>query len=184
MKRKNLARRKSWLRSRTRTAPYEANPQFGEQRMLACSYFTFFMRRCLRLFAVVHGFRYFRLLHFWRIRAYQVLGCLIYFLFTQSCHQYFISHRHRRNIGFYLKRCPYACQPFNYATANTTGKYVSARSFSFDLCLACTSYVFHKSSWRITSPCTSVRRRSMPLWRKVRRLWSMPSRCRTVAWMS
>ncbi len=35
-----------------------------------------------------------------------------------------------------------------------------------------------------TWPCTSVRRRSMPLWRTVRRVWSMPSRCRIVAWMS
>ncbi len=34
---------------------------------------------------------------------------------------------------------------------------------------------------RITWPWTSVRRRSMPLWRKVSRVWSMPSRCSTVA---
>ena len=33
----------------------------------------------------------------------------------------------------------------------------------------------------MTWPCTSVRRRSMPLWRKVSLVWSMPRRCRTVA---
>ncbi|MFT5129854.1 MAG: hypothetical protein ACI8W8_003483 [Rhodothermales bacterium] len=36
----------------------------------------------------------------------------------------------------------------------------------------------------ITWPWTSVRRRSMPLWRKVRASWSMPSKWRIVAWMS
>src|SRR5262249_9548480 len=36
----------------------------------------------------------------------------------------------------------------------------------------------------MTWPCTSVRRRSMPLWRTVSRSWSMPSRCSTVAWTS
>ena len=33
----------------------------------------------------------------------------------------------------------------------------------------------------ITSPCTSVSRRSMPLWRYVSVVWSMPSRRMTVA---
>ena len=37
---------------------------------------------------------------------------------------------------------------------------------------------------RMTWPWTSVKRRSMPLWRKVSRVWSMPSRCSTVAWRS
>ena len=36
----------------------------------------------------------------------------------------------------------------------------------------------------ITCPCTSVSRRSMPLWRNVSLVWSMPSRCSTVAWRS
>lgn len=31
------------------------------------------------------------------------------------------------------------------------------------------------------SPCTSVSRRLIPLWRNVRRVWSSPSRCSTVA---
>ena len=33
----------------------------------------------------------------------------------------------------------------------------------------------------MTSPCTSVNRRSLPLWRKVSLVWSMPSKCRMVA---
>ena len=36
----------------------------------------------------------------------------------------------------------------------------------------------------MTCPCTSVSRRSMPLWRTVSRSWSMPSRCSIVAWTS
>ncbi len=35
-----------------------------------------------------------------------------------------------------------------------------------------------------TSPWTSVRRKSRPAWRYVRRVWSKPSRCRIVAWRS
>ena len=42
----------------------------------------------------------------------------------------------------------------------------------------------HASISRITRPWTSVRRRSMPLWRKVSRVWSMPSSCSAVAWRS
>src|ERR1051325_9861879 len=37
---------------------------------------------------------------------------------------------------------------------------------------------------RMTSPCTSVRRRLDPLCRKVSFSWSMPRRCRMVAWRS
>ena len=36
----------------------------------------------------------------------------------------------------------------------------------------------------MTCPCTSVSRRSMPLWRKVSFSWLMPSRWRIVAWKS
>ena len=42
----------------------------------------------------------------------------------------------------------------------------------------------YASSGSMTCPCTSVSRRSIPLWRKVSRMWSMPSRRRIVAWMS
>ena len=42
----------------------------------------------------------------------------------------------------------------------------------------------HARISRMTWPWTSVKRRSMPLWRKVSRVWSMPSRCSTVAWRS
>ena len=37
---------------------------------------------------------------------------------------------------------------------------------------------------RMTSPAVSVRRSSRPLWGKVSRVWSSPSRCRIVAWRS
>ena len=36
----------------------------------------------------------------------------------------------------------------------------------------------------MTCPCTSVSRRSVPLWRNVSFSWSIPSRCRIVAWRS
>ncbi len=39
----------------------------------------------------------------------------------------------------------------------------------------------HAKISRITRPCTSVKRLSMPLWRKVNLVWLMPSRCKTVA---
>ena len=42
----------------------------------------------------------------------------------------------------------------------------------------------HARSSSMTWPWTSVRRRSMPSWRTVSRLWSIPSRCRIVAWTS
>lgn len=44
--------------------------------------------------------------------------------------------------------------------------------------------VSQASTSRITRPATSVSRRSIPLWRKVNSVWSMPSRCRIVAWTS
>lgn len=39
----------------------------------------------------------------------------------------------------------------------------------------------HASTPLMTCPWTSVRRRSLPLWRKVSFSWSIPSRCSTVA---
>ena len=46
------------------------------------------------------------------------------------------------------------------------------------------STALHARIGSMTWPWTSVSRRSMPLWRKVSRVWSMPSRCRIVAWRS
>ena len=42
----------------------------------------------------------------------------------------------------------------------------------------------HTSSFRISFPPTSVRRKSRPWKRKVSFSWSIPSRCRMVAWTS
>lgn len=42
----------------------------------------------------------------------------------------------------------------------------------------------HARASRMTCPCTSVSRRSIPLWYQVSRSWSIPNRCRMVAWKS